>query len=193
MAKKKIIFITDGDNWARQTIEAAGKRLGLPTISASAGNPTPLPPAALRQEIKEAPGEPVLVMADDGGEPRKGHGERLLEAFLRDDGFAVLGVIAVAANTKKVAGVPVNFSITREGRVHRGPVDKEGRPEPPGQKRLEGDTVDVLNGLQVPIVVGIGDIGKTSPLDRADEGARITTRVIEEILKYNGLMVGVQS
>ncbi|NLC53426.1 MAG: stage V sporulation protein AE [Firmicutes bacterium] len=190
---KKIILITDGDNWARRTIEAAGERLGLPTISASAGNPTPLPAAALREEIKKAPGEPVLVMADDGGEPRKGHGERLLEALLRDDDFQVLGVIAVAANTKRVTGVPVHFSITREGRVHRGPVDKEGRPEPPGQRKVEGDTVDVLNGLQVPIVVGIGDIGKMSPVDRADQGARITTRAIEEILKHNGLMVGVQT
>ena len=134
----------------------------------------------------------MLVMADDGGERKKGHGERLLEALLLDEDFQVLGVIAVAANTKRVAGVPVTFSITREGQIHRGPVDKDGRPEPPGQKRVEGDTVDVLNGLQVPIVVGIGDIGKMSPADRADHGARITTKAITKILEYNGLLVGVQ-
>lgn len=183
-----MIIITDGDDWARQTIEAAGQRLGLKTVSATAGNPTPLPAAALRQEIIEAEGEPVLVMVDDGGERKKGHGERLLENLLLDEAFAVLGVIAVAANTRRVAGVPVDFSITREGEIHRGPVDKNGRPEPEGRRKVEGDTVDVLNGLRPPLVVGIGDIGKMTPADRAKAGARITTRAIEEILKYHGLL-----
>lgn len=188
MGRKKLIIITDGDHWAQQTIAAAGQRLGLKTVKATAGNPTPLPAAALRKEISEAEGDPVLVMVDDGGEGKKGHGERLLENLLLDDAFAVLGVIAVAANTRQVAGVPVDFSITREGKIHRGPVDKDGRPEPEGRTRVEGDTVDVLNGLHPTLVVGIGDIGKMSPADRAEAGARITTRAIEEILKYHGLL-----
>ncbi|NLY90174.1 MAG: stage V sporulation protein AE [Firmicutes bacterium] len=188
MEKKKLIIITDGDHWAQQTIEAAGKRLGLTTVSATAGNPTPLPAAALRKAILEAKGEPVLVMVDDGGERKKGHGERLLENLLLDDGLTVLGVIAVAANTRQVAGAPVNFSITREGEIHRGPVDKDGRPEPEGRTKVEGDTVDVLNSLHPPLVVGIGDIGKMTPAARAEAGARITTRAIEEILKYHGLL-----
>ncbi|HBL35291.1 MAG TPA: stage V sporulation protein AE [Firmicutes bacterium] len=189
MEKKRIIVITDGDNQARQSIQTAGEKLGLRTISASAGNPTPLPEAALQKAIKEAEGDPVLVMADDAGERGKGHGERMLEALMGDDAFQVLGVIAVAADTKHVAGVPVSFSITQEGQVHLGAVDKKGHPEPEGGKKVEGDTVDVLNGLQVPVVVGIGDIGKMSPADRASAGATITTRAIEEILKYHGLPV----
>jgi stage V sporulation protein AE len=193
MGKKKIIIITDGDQWARQTIETAGERLGLTTVTATAGNPTPLPTAAVRKEIMAAKGEPVLVMVDDGGEPKKGHGERLLENLLRDEHFAVLGVIAVAADTKPVRGVRVSYSITREGKIHRGSVDKDGRPEPEGQKRVEGDTVDVLNGFRLPLVVGIGDIGKMSPADRADAGARITTQALEEILKYHGLLAGIRA
>jgi stage V sporulation protein AE len=187
---KKIIIITDGDNQAQQSIQTAGERLGLRTISASAGNPTPLTVTALQDAIKAAQGDPVLVMVDDAGERKKGHGERMLESLLRNDEFQVLGVIAVAADTNKVSGVPVSFSITQTGQIHWGAVDKKGHPEPVGGKKVEGDTVDVLNGLPVPLVVGIGDIGKMSPADQASAGATITTKAIEEILKQNDLPVG---
>ncbi|HBT16730.1 MAG TPA: stage V sporulation protein AE [Firmicutes bacterium] len=187
MNKKKIITITDGDKVARKTIEKAGAKLGLRTISSSAGNPTPLSAEELKQKIIEAPQDLFLVMVDDAGERKKGSGESILETFKQDERFSVLGVVAVASNTDQVEGVPVNFSITREGKIHQGPVDKEGNPETEGRSKLKGDTVDILNGLKIPLIVGIGDIGKMGQADDYEQGANITTRAIKEILNFHGL------
>ncbi|HAH96012.1 MAG TPA: stage V sporulation protein AE, partial [Firmicutes bacterium] len=46
-----------------------------------------------------------------------------------------------------------------------------------------GDTVDVLNRVQVPIVIGIGDLGKQN---HADHHANITVRAIREIINRAG-------
>ena len=187
MQNKKLIIITDGDHTARETIEKAGAKLGLRTISASGGNPTVLPAEEVKRQIAAAEEELLLVMVDDAGARGKGPGERVLEAICRDERFSVLGVVAVAANTEGVAGVPVDFSVTRAGEIHQGPVDKAGKPEPEGRVRVKGDTVDVLNRLPVPVIVGIGDIGKMEHADDKGQGAKITTRAIREILKYHGL------
>lgn len=177
--KKKVIFVTDGDHVARRVVEEAAKRVGGRCISASGGNPTELSGEELLSLIHEAEGEPVLVMVDDAGTRRKGPGEVILERLAREPSLDVMGALAVASNTSRVEGVPVLASVSRTGRVVEGPVDKDGYPEPSGRAKVEGDTVDVLNHLNIPIVIGIGDLGKQ---DDADDHARITTRAIREIM-----------
>lgn len=183
MPRKKVIFVTDGDTKARHVVEEAARRIGGRCISASAGNPSPLEPQELLSAIHSAAGEPVLVMVDDCGLRRKGPGEAVLEALIKEPSLNVMGVLAVASDTSRVEGVPVIESVARTGRVIDGPVDKDGYPEPDGHAKVEGDTVDVLNRLDVPVIVGIGDLGKQ---DDADDSARITTRAIEEIMRLAG-------
>ena len=43
-------------------------------------------------------------------------------------------------------------------------MNKHGEPED-FKEYLQGDTVDVLNKLNIPIIVGVGDIGKQDGAD----------------------------
>lgn len=180
MNKKKVIFVTDGDAKAQHIVEEAAQRVGGRCISISGGNPTKVGSEELLSAIQSAQGEPVLVMVDDCGLRRKGPGEAVLENLVKDPSLDVLGVLAVASDTSRVEGVPVLESVTRQGRIIEGPVDKDGYPEQEGHSKVEGDTVDVLNHLDVPVIIGIGDLGKQGD---ADDRARITTRAIEEIIR----------
>lgn len=182
-AKKQVILITDGDHVAQHVVEEAARRIGGRCISASGGNPTEIDAPSLIELIHEAEGEPVLVMVDDAGTRRKGPGEKLIERLAEEDSIEVLGVLAVASHTEKVEGVPVVASVDRNGELIYGPVDKDGVPEQSSHQKVEGDTVDVLNTLQIPIVIGIGDLGKQ---DHADQHADITVRAIQEIINRAG-------
>ncbi|MGE5509528.1 MAG: stage V sporulation protein AE [Chitinophagales bacterium] len=177
-----MIIVTDGDQVARGAVEQAARNVGGCTISMSAGSPTPLSGEQIVELIKQAHREPVLVMVDDRGSRRKGPGESALEHLVRSPELEVLGVVAVASNTSKVMGVPVSFSVDETGRLVQGPVDKDGRPEPQGHERVEGDTVDVLNALDVPVIVGLGDPGKMNHRDKSSKGAPLTTRAVEAVL-----------
>lgn len=177
----RVILITDGDKVARRTMELAASRLGLRCISASAGNPTPLSGPELVELIRQAAFDPVLVMVDDKGNPGRGTGEAALEYICRCPDVQVLGAIAVASNTRRAHGTPVDCSITREGRVIEYPVDKNGFPDV-WRQVLVGDTVDVLRELNVPVVVGIGDPGKMEGADCVEHGCEVTTRAIMEVL-----------
>ncbi len=177
----RVILITDGDKVARRTMEYAAQRLGLRCISASAGNPTPLSGPELAELIKQAAYDPVLVMVDDKGDAGKGEGESALAYICQNQEVQVLGVIAVASNTRKARGVPVDVSITRDGRVVENPVDKDGYPDP-NRPVLQGDTVDVLREVSVPVVVGIGDPGKMQGADCLDAGCEVTIKAIMEVL-----------
>lgn len=188
MDKKQVIIVTDGDRTAQAVVEKAASAVGGRTISASGGNPTPLSGEELVDKILEAPSEPVLVMVDDCGKREKGPGERALETLVKDERLEILGVIAVASNTSKVEGVPVDFSVARNQKVVSGPVDKDGIPEPEGHVKVEGDTVDILNRLDVPIVVGIGDLGKMDKADRIQDGAQVTTKAIREIMERSKVL-----
>src|SRR5690554_1815208 len=190
MSQKKVIIITDGDGTAKGAVEKAGENLGLATISVSSGNPTVIPQKELIAQILKASAEPVLVMVDDAGKRKKGAGEKILEGLTKDERLQILGVVAVASGTEKVQGVTVDLSIDRNGQILRGPVDKGGNAEPEGRFKVEGDTVDVLNGLDLPIVVGLGDPGKMDEADAVENGARITTQAVQEILKHHGLDKG---
>lgn len=187
MEKTKIIVITDGDSMAQKAVEEAGKQLDLRTISASGGNPTPLSGAELVSMIQAASHDPVLVMVDDCGNPGFGQGEHVLEFLGDHPELEILGVIAVAANCRDVEGIEVDFSVDRGAKVVQVPVDKDGRPEASGHHFVEGDTVDILNSMQVPMIVGIGDIGKMHGLDSYKNGAKVTTQAIQEILNRSGV------
>lgn len=177
----RVILVTDGDKVARRAVETAAERMGMRCISASAGNPTPLTGAELVSLIREAPYDPVLVMVDDKGNPGQGLGETALLHICRSPEIQVLGAIAVASNTRRSRGVSVNASITQDGRVIDYPVDKDGNPEP-SKRLLKGDTVDALESLHLPVVVGIGDPGKMEGADCRQNGCSITVQAIMEVL-----------
>ncbi len=185
--KKKVIVVTDGDGRAAAAVRQAARNLGLHYVSRSAGNPTRARGAELARLAERASVEPVIVMFDDQGETGEGPGEKALEEFARDPGIEVIGALAVASATKGDRPVRVDESVTREGETTGQPVGKAGRPEAPGHERVEGDTVGVLERLGIPIVVGIGDLGKMDSRDDAEKGALITTRAIREILERRGL------
>jgi stage V sporulation protein AE len=98
----------------------------------------------------------------------------------------VLGVVAVASHTKLARGTPVDLSVTRQGRLYTGPVNKEGDPQKRDQSLL-GDTVDVLRTVEVPIIVGLGDPGKMHGSDDVLRGCHVTIRAIQTILHHHGL------
>ena len=177
----RVILVTDGDNMARRAVESAAMRLGIRCISASAGNPTPLTGPELIALIQEAAYDPVLVMVDDKGNPGSGPGEDALAMICGSTELEVLGAIAVASNTRRAHGTPVDVSITRDGRVVECPVDKDGHPVP-HRKTLQGDTVDVLRDCKLPVVVGIGDPGKMDGADGLKDGCSVTVKAVLEVL-----------
>ncbi|MDD4601714.1 MAG: stage V sporulation protein AE, partial [Negativicutes bacterium] len=103
----------------------------------------------------------------------------------------VLGAIAVASNTTGIDGVVADACITGEGELVNAPVDKCGEIKH-GSKgaKITGDTVDVLNDVEVPIIIGVGDIGKMDKADDIRRGSPITKKAIEEVLKRSGVQYG---
>jgi len=185
MQKRKVILITDGDRAAQKAVKIAAEKVGGRYISASGGNPTPLIGSEIVELIKQTPYDPVLVMLDDRGKSDQGAGETALKYIARHPDVEVLGVLAVASHTENVRGVPVETSINRQGKIVHSAVDKEGL-EQQGKLNLKGDTVDILNELDIPLIIGEGDIGKMDGADAAAHGAPITTKAVEEILRRSG-------
>ncbi len=188
MVKRRIIVVTDGDRVAQKVVEKVAQKVGGRCISMSAGNPTKISGEEIAKAIKKAPHDPVLVMVDDCGARSKGSGEKALEVLAHDPELEILGVLAVASNTGYVNGVPVTASVTRDGKVVPEPVNKDGNPAFNEEGTIKGDTVDIINQLPVPVVIGIGDLGKMDDADLLENGARITTQAVEEILKRNHMM-----
>ena len=182
--KRKIILVTDGDKVAKKAVEKAVKNIGGRCISRSAGNPTPITGNEIVKLIKEAEHDPVVIMVDDIGDPGTGKGEIALGQILSHPDTEVLGVVAVASNTEEVSGVEVDFSVDYMGHVINSAVDKEGVVT--SGKTLFGDTVDIINEFSIPIIVGIGDIGKMKGKDDCLKGAPIITKALEEILYRSG-------
>ncbi len=181
--KTRVILVTDGDRAAQASVEAAAKNVGGRVISASAGNPTPLSGEAILELVRMTPYDPVLVMVDDRGNRGKGPGEQALEALAHADDVSIIGAVAVAADTTRVAGAPVQTSVDLKGRIVEGAVDKEGVPDNSGDWRIRGDTVDVLAHLGIPVLIGMGDPGKVSRDDSPEQGAKITTRAVQAVLE----------
>lgn len=182
---RKVILVTDGDKIARKALEEAARNIGGRCISASAGNPTPLKGERLIKLIKTAECDPVVVMFDDRGSCEKGWGEKALELVAKDPHLQVMGVLAVASNTEYIDGVGVDISVTKGKEIVEGEVDKYGNLVSK-RKIILGDTVDVLNELkdQIPIIVGIGDIGKMDGGDNPEEGAQVTTKALQLIVDH---------
>lgn len=187
--RRRVIIVTDGDEVARRAVEQCGHKLGLRCISASAGNPTPLTGSEIADLALRAPHDPVLVMVDDKGWAGKGEGERALEALAADDRVEILGAIAVASHTDHAPPTAVDSSVARNGEIVDSAVDKEGR-ELPDTREITGDTVSVLSHLHLPVVIGLGDVGKMDGKDCLERGAPMTLAAIAEIMRRSGIGVG---
>ncbi|QXM06306.1 stage V sporulation protein AE [Crassaminicella indica] len=188
--KRKVILVTDGDTVAQRAVQRAVRNIGGRCISRSGGNPTPMSGREIVELIKTAKHDPVVVMLDDKGSPNTAEGECALYEIANHPDVEILGVVAVASNTPGVEGVKVDFSISCDGKIVKGSVDKEGLPQK--GKILYGDTVDIINKCKVPLVIGIGDIGKMEGKDDCEIGAPIVTKAMEEILIRSGYFNGVK-
>jgi stage V sporulation protein AE len=186
MERRRVVVITDGDRSAQNVVKKVARNIGGRAISLSGGNPTSASGEEIAAAVKRTPHDPVLVMIDDCGEPGKGQGEQALEKLVATDGIDVLGAVAVASNTEAAEGTAVDASVTREGNIVESPVDKAGTPLG-GQERLIGDTVDVLERLDIPVVIGVGDLGKMEDADLVENGAKITTQAVKEVLKRSNV------
>ncbi len=181
--KRKIILVTDGDSCAQKTLEIAVSNIGGRCISRSGGNPTPITSSEIVELVKQAKNDPVVVMVDDRGNTGIGKGEQVMFEIINHPEIEVLGIVAVASNTKGVRGVKVDYSIDNNGNMINAPVDKHGNIS--DKKVLYGDTVDIINNCNVPIVIGVGDIGKMEGKDVGEIGAPIITKALEEIITRN--------
>lgn len=179
--EKKVILITDGDIIAKGAVEKAAYNIKGRSISRSSGNPTPIGSEEIIEHVKSTPYDPVLIMVDDIGNPGYGKGEKVLNDILESKEVKVLGIIAVASNTEGVSGVKVDFSIDYLGNIVENAVNKDGVET--DTKILYGDTVDIVNKYKIPLVVGIGDIGKMNGYDNNTIGSPILTKAVTEILK----------
>lgn len=186
--KRKVIVITDGDKVAKNSVELVARKVGGRCISATAGNPTPLDGAQIVELVKQTPYDPVFIMLDDKGHVGKGRGEEALEYILHCPELEILGVVAVASDTNGTSGVKVDFSVTKEGCIVEQAVDKQGNLKAEKPKILEGDTVDVINNADVPVVVGTGDIGKMEGYDAISKQSPVTQKAVEEILFRSGFL-----
>lgn len=187
--KVRVILVTDGDRVAQHAVESIAAELGLRCISASAGNPTPISGTEIVRLLKTVHHDPVLVMFDDRGRRDKGQGETAMEYVASHPDIEVLGAVAVASNTTGISGVPVDACVTSNGQVVNSSVDKKGdiKTQDKDKDIVCGDTVDVLNTVSVPVIIGIGDVGKMDKADDLCKGAPITKKAIEEILKRSGI------
>lgn len=183
--KRKVILVTDGDDYARKSLEFVAKAIGGRCISMSHGNPSVLSGPEIVNFIKKAVKEPILVMFDDSGIVGEGAGESVLKYVAGHEDIEVLGVIAVASRTRKEEWTRITVSIDRDGNITEKGVDKYGIQEM-DDKRLYGDTVYCLDGLNVPIIVGIGDIGKMAGKDDYEKGSPITKQAVQLIIERSG-------
>lgn len=184
--KRKVILVTDGDQVARRAVEEAASQVGCRVISRSSGNPTPLDGEQIVQLVKHAKHDPVVVMFDDNGNGDFGYGEQAIQYLSNHADIEVLGAVAVASNTPFVEGVHVDFSIDQNLQVIEEGVDKDGHPVKSGNDVVYGDTVDVLSECNIPVIVGVGDIGKMQGKDHFMKGAPVTKAAFLEILKRSG-------
>ncbi|TMW73671.1 stage V sporulation protein AE [Alteribacter natronophilus] len=191
-AKKKVIVITDGDASARAAAEKAAEKLNCFFIAESCGNPSPVTGDILIRHILRAEKEPVLVLFDDCGYAEEGPGEKALLTVCRHPDIEILGVLAVASQSFAHEWAKVHFSIERNGTLTEYGVDKDGIKDTE-IGRIRGDTVYVLDELDLPLVIGIGDLGKMGGRDTAEKGAPVTSKALELILERSGFNGGKSS
>ena len=177
-----VIAVTDGDRAAQRAVEVAARNVGARCISASGGNPTAISGEKLVELIKQAAHEPVVVMLDDRGYEGQGRGESALALLAGHKDINILGVLAVASNSGSSSGTHVHLSVDCRGNLVDAPVDKFGQTSRDSGGTLSGDTVELLDKLKLPVVVGIGDVGKMDGADDYAIGAPLTTKALREII-----------
>lgn len=177
---RRVIVVTDGDQIAKRALKLAARRTNCRIILRTAGNPSRLSGIEIVKLIRQTPFDPVIVMFDDNGDEAISDGEMALSVLLGHPDVQVIGALAVASNTYSARGAAVDFSVDCNGQKVETAVNKEGIPI--NSYIVYGDTVDILRQHDVPIVVGIGDIGKMGGKDAPERGAPVTTRAIELIL-----------
>jgi len=183
-ATRRVIVVTDGDSIARRALTIAARRTHCRIISRSAGNPTPLSGVEMVRLIKQTPYDPVIVMLDDNGDGNEAKGEEALQVLLAHPDVVIIGALVVASNTHHVTGVPVDFSIDRQGHRVETAVDKDGIAT--DSFLVFGDTVDALRDVGTPIIIGIGDIGKMGGRDAPERGAPVTTKALRTLIQQGG-------
>ena len=97
--RRRVVLVTDGDEYAKRTIELLTKEFGGRCISASQSNPTKLTGKKVVELIMQTPYDPVFVMFDDSGFIGEGSGEKALKYVATHKQIDVLGILAVASNT----------------------------------------------------------------------------------------------
>lgn len=185
---KRVVIVTDGDCKALEAVEVAAANVGARCISISAcrhPDDAYWTPAEIEELILSAPGDLVIVLADDEGKVGEGRGEAIIRYLSQSVRVDVIGIVAVASDLDDGKGAHVDASVTADGRVIKGPVDKKGNMERT-RSELHGDTVENLDELDVPVVIGLGDPGKMDFADDARRGAPVTTKAIELILSRSG-------
>lgn len=180
--KKRVILITDGDDHAKKAVEFVAKEIGARCISASSGNPTVISGEELVKLILQTPTDPVLVMFDDCGAHEEGQGEEAMRIVANHPDLHVIGAIAVASSTHFTEWTKVDISIDRFGELTEFGVDKYGLQDLE-IGRIDGDTVYILDQLNLPLIVGVGDIGKMAGQDTVEKGAPITKKAVELIIE----------
>ncbi|KOF55943.1 MULTISPECIES: stage V sporulation protein AE [Clostridium] len=181
---RKVIIVTDGDSIAQKVIERAAAKTGCRTLSISSGNPTKITGNEMVRLIECVKNDPVIVMADDRGDTGRGNGEKVIDYLIKSREIDVMGIIAVASNTKNASGIKVNCSINRDGKISENSVDKHGNITM--SKVLIGDTVNTINPSSVNYVIGVGDPGKMRCNDDIESECFILTKAINIIIsKYD--------
>ncbi|WP_077621674.1 stage V sporulation protein AE [Sediminibacillus massiliensis] len=182
---KKVIVITDGDAYARKTIDYLSKQLGGTCLAYLSDNPTHASSYQVIKAVLRAKKEPVYVLIDDAGATGVGAGERILLDMAEHPGIKIIGAIAVAAHTKNAEWSRFTFAIDQDGELIPNGISKEGIPIPE-VGRINGDTVYVLDQLDLPLIIAIGDIGKMQGKDDIAIGSPITRKAIEIIMERGG-------
>lgn len=187
LSPRQVIIVTDGDLSAQLAVERAAFELGLCFLRVTAGNPTMLSGPEVVDYILGAPYDPVVIMVDDKGRRGLGPGEMVVDYILKCPQVVIAGVVAVASDSR-VRGITVDFSVTADGRLVKGPVDKNGWEESIDHHRLEGDTIEIFRDHPELLVVGCGDLGKMGGRDAVEHGAMITRKCFDEIMLRNKLL-----
>jgi stage V sporulation protein AE len=182
MVKKRVIFITDGDLYALRVVEHAANMIGGRCISQSWGNPTKKSGEELAEMIRKTPHDPVLVMFDDCGFKGEGPGEQAMRYIHNQPDFEIIGAVAVASKTHFAEWTKVHCSMDRYGELTEFGIDKSGLADLE-TGRINGDTVYILDELNLPFIIGVGDIGKMAGFDSVEKGAPITLKAINLILE----------
>lgn len=185
----RVILVTDADRTAKEAVEVAASKVGCRCISLTGGrhpDDARLTPEDVEELIHSAEHDPVVLMVDDEGAVGEGVGEAVIRHLAAADSIDIIGVVAVASDTKEARPVHVAASVTRHGEIIGMAVNKGGDLDGSGGW-LRGDTTEILEELGITNIIGIGDPGKMGHADAPKRGAEITTKALQEILNRSGV------